>query len=111
MPPPNRLRSAVPVQAARVERTTLRPALDLVGTVAAIPERTAMVSPQLGGWVEKLDAREGQSVKAGEPLVQLDARTAHTDIRRAQAVVAEKEAALKRLKRGYLPQRNQRRAR
>ena len=63
-----------------------------------------MVSPQLGGWVEKLDAREGQSIKAGEPLVHLDDRTARTDIERAKAVVAEKEAALKRLKRGYLPQ-------
>lgn len=95
---------SVPVQAANVRRVTLHPSLELVGTVMAIPEHTAMVSPQLGGWVVKLDAVEGQAIQAGQPLVHLDDRTAHTDIERAAAVVAEKEAALKRLKRGYLPQ-------
>ncbi|MEO8271799.1 MAG: efflux RND transporter periplasmic adaptor subunit, partial [Aureliella sp.] len=94
----------VPVKAAKVQRVTLRPALELVGNVMAIPERIAMVSPQLGGWVTELGVHEGQIVKAGEPLVQLDERTATTDIQRTSAVVAEKAAALKRLKRGYLPQ-------
>jgi len=94
----------VSVQAGTVERVTLRPALKLVGAVMAIPEKTAMVSPQLGGWVTELNAHEGQTIKAGEPLVHLDDRTAKTDIQRTSAVVAEKTAALKRLKRGYLPQ-------
>lgn len=94
----------VPVQAAKVQRVTLRPALELVGNVMAIPERIAMVSPQLGGWVTELCVHEGQIVTAGEALVQLDERTTKTDIQRTSAVVAEKAAALKRLKRGYLPQ-------
>ncbi len=94
----------VPIQAAEVKRITLRPALELVGNVIAIPERIAMVSPQLGGWVTNLDVHEGQTVKAGQTLVHLDDRTAKTDIQRTSAVVAEKGAALKRLKRGYLPQ-------
>ncbi|HQZ64316.1 MAG TPA: efflux RND transporter periplasmic adaptor subunit [Planctomycetaceae bacterium] len=94
----------VPVQAAKVQRVTLRPALELVGNVMAIPERIAMISPQLGGWVTELGVHEGQIVKAGEPLAQLDERTAKTDIQRTSAIVAEKAAALKRLKRGYLPQ-------
>ncbi len=94
----------VPIQAAEVKRVTLRPALELVGNVIAIPERIAMVSPQLGGWVTKLDVHEGQTVKAGQTLVHLDDRTAKTGIQRTSAVVAEKAAALKRLKRGYLPQ-------
>ncbi len=97
-PPP------VPVEAAKARRTTLRPELILVGTIVAIPEQTAMVSPQLGGWVEKLAVVAGQKVKAGDLLVQLDSRTAHTDVLRAKAIVAEKESALKRLRRGYLPQ-------
>lgn len=94
----------VPVQVAKAELTTLHPQLDLVGTIIAIPERTAVVSPQLGGWVEKLAVVEGQTVKAGDLLVQLDARAAQTDVERASAIVAEKESAVKRLKRGYLPQ-------
>lgn len=94
----------VSVEVATVELVNLQPKLELVGTIIAIPERTAMVSPQLGGWVDKLAVVEGQTVKAGDLLVHLDDRVAHTDIERAQAVVAEKETALKRLKRGYLPQ-------
>jgi multidrug efflux pump subunit AcrA (membrane-fusion protein) len=85
------------------ETTTLRPILELVGTIVALPERTAMVSSQLGGWVERLAVVEGQSVKSGDLLVQLDSAAARTDIERAKAVVAEKTAALQRLRRGYLP--------
>ena len=97
--------ASVPVRAARVERITLRPTLDLVGTVMAIPERTAMVSPQLGGWVEKLDVR-GKAGRSNQETRWCISMTEprSTDIQRARAVVAEKEAALKRLKRGYLPQ-------
>ena len=94
----------VPVQVATAERTTLRPVLDLVGTTVAIPERIANISPQIGGWVTRLEVVEGQLVKAGDLLVQLDERAAQADLDRARAVVAEKEAALKLLKRGYLPQ-------
>lgn len=94
----------VSVQAARAERTTLHPRLDLVGTIVAIPERTAVVSPQVAGWVDSLKVVEGQSVHAGDVLVQLDARSSQTAMKRAQALVAEKSAALQRLKRGYLPQ-------
>jgi multidrug efflux pump subunit AcrA (membrane-fusion protein) len=93
-----------PVQAATAELTTLRPSLDLVGTTVAVPERTASVSPQLGGWVEQVFVVEGQPVQAGHKLAQLDARAAASDVARAHASVAEKQAVLARLKRGYLPQ-------
>jgi multidrug efflux pump subunit AcrA (membrane-fusion protein) len=96
--------TAVAIQAAKVELQTLRPALDLVGTVVAIPERIAVISAQQGGWVERLAVVEGQSVKAGDLLIQLDPRTDKTHVDRAKALVAEKEAALARLKSGYLPQ-------
>lgn len=94
----------VEVEAATAEITTLRPTLDLVGTIVAIPEKTAVISPQLGGWVDKLDVVEGQSVKAGDRLVELDPRSAQVTIQRAEATVAEKTAAVKRLQSGYLPE-------
>ncbi len=78
----------VRVQAAKAERVTLRPTLDLVGTIVAIPERTAVVSPKIGGWVQELHVVEGQSVHAGDALVELDARSARTAVKRAHAVVA-----------------------
>lgn len=94
----------VSVHVAQAEITTLRPTLDLVGAIVAIPERTAVVSPQLGGWVSKLDVVEGQSVRAGDVLVELDPRSAQVAVQRAEAIIAEKDAAVKRLKRGYLPE-------
>jgi multidrug efflux pump subunit AcrA (membrane-fusion protein) len=94
----------VPVQVARAELRTLRPTLELVGTTVPIPERVAAISAQLGGWVQKLAVVEGQSVAAGDVLIRLDARTAQTDVDRSKAAVAEKEAVLARLKRGFLPQ-------
>lgn len=84
----------VAVQAMTVEPVTLRPTLDLVGTLQAIPEQTAGISPQLGGWVVKLAVVEGQSVQAGEILVQLDDRAAKAGVERAKALVTEKAAAL-----------------
>lgn len=95
---------AVPVQTAKAELQTLRPSLDLTGILVAVPEKTASVSSQLGGWVEKLGAVEGQHITAGSPIAYLDTRTAKTDLQRTGAIVAEKEAVLARLKRGYLPQ-------
>ncbi|MGE0377977.1 MAG: hypothetical protein AB7Q45_21405, partial [Planctomycetaceae bacterium] len=64
-PPEGDAAAAAPVkiQVAEVKQLTLRPTLRLVGTVIAIPERTAMVSPQIGGWVEKLAVVPGQTIK------------------------------------------------
>jgi multidrug efflux pump subunit AcrA (membrane-fusion protein) len=95
--------AAVPVEAVTIKTTSLKPALELVGTIVAPAERIAAVSPQLGGWVESIAVVEGQLVHKGDVLVRLDARIAETDLQRATAVVAEKEAVLARLKRGYLP--------
>ena len=94
----------VEVQVARVETIKLQPMLDLVGTIVALPEATAVISPQLGGWVNQLKVVEGQSVAAGEVLIEFDARSAQIAVERAKAVVAEKQAVVDRLKSGYLPE-------
>ena len=84
--------------------TTLRPSVDLIGMLVALPECTTTVSPQVGGWVQKVLVVEGATVQAGDELVLLDTRLADVAVAKAQAAVAEKEATLARLKRGYLPQ-------
>lgn len=48
-----------------------------------------MISPQIGGWVQQLHAVEGESVQAGDPLVELDPRLAQSALARASAVVAD----------------------
>ncbi|MCH8830956.1 MAG: biotin/lipoyl-binding protein, partial [Planctomycetes bacterium] len=94
--------TAVPVRAVVVRRTTLHPSIDLVGTFQAIPELTAIVSPQAGGWiVDKVNVVEGQKIKADDTLVILDARKANNAFARAQAVVNVRRAVLTRLKIGY----------
>jgi len=94
----------VSVQVAKAEITTLKPSLDLVGMITAIPEKTAVISSQLGGWVRKLDVVEGQSIHAEDLIVELDDRSSKVAVQRAKAIAAEKEAAVKRLKSGYLPE-------
>lgn len=91
------------VKAAEVVQTTLHPSIDLMGTIMSVPERTAVISAQLGGWVNDVKVVVGQSVRAGEVLATLDDRLTGVDLARAQAVVAEKQAILARLKRGFLP--------
>lgn len=94
----------VEVRVAVAESRTLRPVLDLVGTVVAIPEQTAVVSPQLGGWITRVAVVEGQKVEAREVLVEFDSRAAKLALQRATAVVHEKQATFERLKRGPLPE-------
>jgi multidrug efflux pump subunit AcrA (membrane-fusion protein) len=97
-------KAPVPVRAVQAEVTTLRPSVDLVGTLVALPECTTTVSPQVGGWVQKVLVVEGATVQAGDELVLLDRRLAEVEVAKVAASVAEKEAVLARLKRGYLPQ-------
>ena len=96
--------SPVRVHVVKAELTTLRATVDLVGSIVAIPEKTAVISPQQGGWVQQVAVVEGQLVQKGDLLVELDPRAARVAVQKADAVVAEKQAALQRLMRGYLPQ-------
>lgn len=94
----------VPVEAVQVSLTTLHPSVDLVGTLVVLPERSTVISPQIGGWIEKVCVVEGDKVKQGDEVVVFDSRLAQADVMKAEALVAEDQATLARLKRGYLPQ-------
>jgi HlyD family secretion protein len=92
------------VHVAKTTETTLRPTLELAGTLAAIPERTAIIGPQTSGRIDALLAAEGAAVHNGQPLVRLDSRAAQVDLARAEAALAEKQASLLRLQHQPLPQ-------
>jgi len=94
----------VPVQVAVAQTKTLRPSVQLVGTLEPIPERTADVSLRVDGWVDQVLVVEGQSVRAGQELLRLDPRVAEVELARAEATVQQKRAVWERLKHGYLPQ-------
>jgi RND family efflux transporter MFP subunit len=62
------------------------------GTVA--PLSSVDVKPQVSSVVTKVLVREGQFVKAGEPLFVLDARTDEANLGKAQAQLARDQATL-----------------
>ena len=90
----------VAVRAVKAERSNLRPSIDVVGSIVAIPERTTSVSPQVAGWLQKLGVVEGDRVQAGQEVLHLDPRMAEAELAKASASVEEKAAVLERLKHG-----------
>jgi len=94
----------VPVRAVKVEQAVLKPSIDVVGTLIAIPERTTSVSPQIAGWIQKVIVVEGGKVRAGDELLHLESRLAEAEHAKATASVAEKAAILERLKHGPRPE-------
>ncbi len=96
--------SPVPVRVAKAQMTTLRPSIDLVGILIAIPERTAIIATQIEGRIKAVSVVEGEVVESGQTLVLLDERPAKAEKLRAQAVVSRQRAVLDRLTHGYLPQ-------
>ncbi|MCD6287620.1 MAG: efflux RND transporter periplasmic adaptor subunit [Candidatus Hydrogenedentes bacterium] len=90
----------VPVKAARATLTTIRPSVDLVGSLATIPEQTAIISTQVAGQIAKLAVVEGQHVRAGDTIAVLDSRMRQLDLDMAKAGVAVARAAYERLKNG-----------
>jgi len=77
-----------PVTQGLIEEQILR-----TGDIA--PETQVTIYSKVQGWVEKINVREGDRVKAGQVLVTLDAREAQAAVEQAQASL---EAAIARLK-------------
>ena len=90
----------VPVRAAQATETTLRPSIDLIGTIVPIPERTSEVTAQGEGQITRISIVEGQSVQAGDTLVETDPRPAETRLAGARAAEQRAEAALAKLEHG-----------
>jgi RND family efflux transporter MFP subunit len=87
-PPP----AAVRVQT--VESKTRVATEEVVGTVRA--RLRSVIEAKVSGRIEKMLVVPGQNMKAGELLVQLDAREVQTQVDRALAVRQQAESDLKR---------------
>jgi len=90
----------VPVRAFQARQSNLKPSIDVVGSLVAIPERMTSVSPQIAGWIQTIRVVEGDRVRKGEELLHLDPRMAEADLAKNSAAVKEKAAIVERLKRG-----------
>jgi multidrug efflux system membrane fusion protein len=82
----------VPVQVATAERKDLPIWLEGLGTVAAVQQVT--VRPQVDGRIEKVLFVEGQPVKRGDVLMQIDARPFLVALHQAQGALARDKAQL-----------------
>jgi membrane fusion protein, multidrug efflux system len=86
----------VTVQVATAERTDLPIWLDGLGTVAASQQVT--VRPQVDGRIDKVLFTEGQAVKRGDVLIQIDPRPFRVALHQAQGALARDRAQLEALR-------------
>src|ERR1700679_2316886 len=83
---------AQPVGVARVISGDINVTLNALGTVT--PLATAQVRPQVGGMLVKLNFTEGQMVKAGDTLAQIDPRPYQAALDQARGQLARDDANL-----------------
>ena len=87
-PPPQ----AVPVTVGKVELRTVPYVLQANGTVE--PMQTVAIEPQVGGIITRILFKEGDDVKEGQPLFEIDPRSYQATLDQAQAVVERDRAQL-----------------
>jgi RND family efflux transporter MFP subunit len=83
---------AVSVTTVQVQKRDVDVMLEATGTVQSI--NSVDVRPQIASVITKVHIKEGQSVRAGDPLFTLDARNDEVNVAKAQAQLAKDQAAL-----------------
>lgn len=91
-PRPSPPATVVPVETAVATRTDLPVYLDALGTVKAF--NTATITSRIDGQLDKLNFNEGQDVRAGDALAQIDPRPYQSQLAQAEAKKAQDEAQL-----------------
>jgi multidrug efflux system membrane fusion protein len=90
--PPSAIATAVPVTAGLAETKNIPVYLTGLGTVQAF--NTVVVKVRVDGQLDKVAFTEGQNVKAGDLLAQIDPRPFQAALDQAKAVKAKDEAQL-----------------
>lgn len=85
----------IPVIATKVTRGDI---VSFIYTTGAIfPKQESMISPKTSGRIEKLYVDEGDKVKKGQPLVELEQERIRITVKEAKASLKEARAQLKNL--------------
>ena len=82
----------VRAETATVARTAIPRYVTATGGLVA--EQTVMVSTRMMGWVEKIHVKEGQHVRKGDPLLDIDDTDLQAKRSQALAGIAEAKAVL-----------------
>ena len=85
------VRPAIPVSAARATRGDLNVFLSAIGTVT--PFNTTTVKSRVDGAIQNIFYKEGQNVKEGDLLIQIDPRPYQVQLAQAEGQMAKDEAA------------------
>ena len=85
-----------PVSVQPVRRQDVRVSVDAIGTIAAY--NTAVVRAQVSGVLRSLAFKEGQQVRAGELLAQIDPRAFAAALTQAEGALARDKAQLENAK-------------
>jgi multidrug efflux system membrane fusion protein len=80
------------VKVAKAARGDMPETLSELGTVT--PIATVTVLPQLSGYLTEVGYKEGQEVKKGQFLAQIDPRQYEIDLQQAQAALLKDQASL-----------------
>jgi RND family efflux transporter MFP subunit len=94
----NKPSDPVPVRAQAVELRNMSQVIVGLGTCEAPLNKTAGLASAAEGRVAKILAKPGQAVKAGEPVVQLDATVAEANYQEKKITREGLEASLRLLK-------------
>ena len=81
-----------PVSVQAVRRQDIRVTLNAIGSMAA--SNTATVRAQISGVLQRLDFKEGQQVKAGQLLAQIDPRAFQATLSQVAGALARDKAQL-----------------
>ncbi|HEX4080330.1 MAG TPA: efflux RND transporter periplasmic adaptor subunit [Rhizomicrobium sp.] len=80
----------IPVGVAKVRSGNVRLTLDALGTVT--PLATVTVKPEVSGIIQKINFREGQMVRAGDVLAEIDPRPYQAALDQAKGALARDQA-------------------
>ncbi len=81
------------VTVAKVERAPIADSLMVSGNLAAAPNRDAKVAALVPGRIARVLVVEGDTVKEGQPLAELDSTLLQEQARQAEAAVAQARAS------------------
>ncbi len=83
---------AFPVRIADVQQRDVPITIETIGNVYSL--QTVLIRPQVGGIVTKAYVKQGQYVKKGDPLYQIDPRPYQAALDKAQATLIKDKAQL-----------------
>ncbi len=91
-------KAIVTVRVEPAQRRTIAQVVQGLGSCEALLNATATLAPAVEGRVLEILARQGDTVKAGQPIVQLDARVADANFSEKKLTREGLEASLRLLK-------------